>query len=405
MTLMKRPLYLKRNADVQPKEEDEIAFIVGKNGMFRAQRDMHFRAVLPATQLPMLEEVATEVEWLLPPIPAELTHRIVTFFRQVHAAYRTEAVLHICYDATRKMFDLFCPEQEVMGGHAKYTDPRGDMLPPGTRCIGTVHSHGAGGAFHSGTDQHDEQWFNGIHATVGHCDQDAVEIVAALVVQGQRFSQPIDRIFAGAVPVVPVAFPVQRDIDAQCAFWHVTRKFPSVTCRQSLSGVTGALARGVIRKHWQYLGRYAPQADAAGAKAYRIALPQDGGAAWNPPSEWMTRVHPVQMVAIPQASGARVHGSSLPLSAEYELYEERLASWQSRHGDDPANAVPSRWTERLPDGAEWPLSGVTRSEIAPKIELTRRSARSTERRKGGGGVVRITRDANGRVRHRFEEDD
>ncbi|MBI2482979.1 hypothetical protein HYV74_02235 [Candidatus Uhrbacteria bacterium] len=368
-----------RTPETRAKPDDRIAYLVGKNGIFRSQRDMHFRAVIPTTELPMLVDVAREAEWLLPPIPAEITYRIVSFFRKVYAAHRTEAALHLCYHETRGVFDCFCSKQSVTPSHAEYKDPKPGELPEGFRCIGTVHSHASMGAFHSGTDQHDEQWFNGIHATVGRLDRPAVEIVAALAVHGERFTQPVERIFAGIVPVVEVAQPTPKDVEAQLAFYRAVGKCSLVEQRRWSSSAGGHMVRSAIREHWKHLRRYATTGTVSKTEGYRIELPPGVDAtAWEPPDEWMTRVHPAH--ARPQ----------------------QMAACEDDEMEDLANAVPSQWSDWR-QGIEFDVRAaipmIRREEIAPELSLTRRSLQGG-RREGDVEYARLP----GRKRWRISED-
>lgn len=186
------PIRLLRDGDALPAEP--TAFVVGRNGMFVKRQTVCFRAVVPAAELPMLASVKPTAEYLLPPIPAECVMQMLLFFRAVYEREHSEAILVISYHARRGTFRLDAPEQRVSSGHIGYDMPRSTE---GFVFVGTVHSHGSESAFHSSTDKHDEEKFDGVHLTFGRLDWQLVDIVASLAVGGQRYPLPVERVLAG----------------------------------------------------------------------------------------------------------------------------------------------------------------------------------------------------------------
>ncbi|MBI4142577.1 Mov34/MPN/PAD-1 family protein [Candidatus Uhrbacteria bacterium] len=202
------PLYLKRSADDPPPEEP-FAFIAGRSGFFFYKCCLVFRAVVPASEVPSLAPVQEEAEYLLPPVPAQLVAQVIAFFRAVYQQHRSEAILLLAYHPERKEFGLEAPSQTVTGAHCDHDMPV--RAPEGWMYIGTIHSHGSMGAFHSGTDTHDEKFFDGIHCTIGRVDEPEVDIVATVAVSGRRFPQSVERVLGGvrlATPPEPEAAPV-----------------------------------------------------------------------------------------------------------------------------------------------------------------------------------------------------
>lgn len=115
-------------------------------------------------------------------LPIELFQKIENFFKQVYKAHKSEAVALLLYE--NGIWDTYIPEQVVSSGAAKY-----DNLPDGLRLAGSIHSHGNMTAFHSGTDDHDELNFDGIHITIGKIEYGYPEYAVSLVASGQRFGQ------------------------------------------------------------------------------------------------------------------------------------------------------------------------------------------------------------------------
>jgi len=62
-----------------------------------------------------------------------------------------------------------------------------DELPARARLVGTIHSHGAFGAFASSIDEADEAELDGLHLVVGDLDRRRPSYSAAIAVDGHRF--------------------------------------------------------------------------------------------------------------------------------------------------------------------------------------------------------------------------
>ena len=188
------PFFIQWTAE-EETSDDPVAFLIGRNGSFIRKRTAVFEAVVPSPDLPMLEEIKERGSYLLPPIPAWQAAQILGFFREVFQKHQTEAILLISYNSVRKTFRLDAPVQRNTGGHCNYEMPAEPA--DGFEFVGTVHSHGSMSAFHSGTDQHDEQFFDGVHLTFGHVTDDYIDIVASLAVSGRRFTLDPSRVLAG----------------------------------------------------------------------------------------------------------------------------------------------------------------------------------------------------------------
>ncbi|MBI4280685.1 hypothetical protein HY628_00630 [Candidatus Uhrbacteria bacterium] len=191
------PLILKRDEKEEIPRDEPFTYILGRNGPYLQKITPAFRAVVPAASLPMLAEVKQEAEYLLPPIPPEVVWQMLLFFRLIYERYRTEALLFLSYHTARGTFRLDAPPQRVSSAGCQ-ADLRNWKRPPeGFLPVGTAHSHASMSAFHSGTDQHDEEFDDGIHITVGRLDRPAVQIVASLAVSGKRFPQEMERVLGG----------------------------------------------------------------------------------------------------------------------------------------------------------------------------------------------------------------
>ena len=177
------------------------------------------RVIAAVPSVPTLAPLEKCAVWTLPPMPAAETFRMLVFMREVFARYRSEAGLLLAQNPTTGEFTWVCPEQEVSSGKCKY-DPATPM-PEGCLLAGTIHSHGAGSAFHSGTDTHDEESADGIHLTIGHVDEELVDLVASLKVGSERFEKDPADILGGvlqpkAKDIVPAEAPSIWPLQARC---------------------------------------------------------------------------------------------------------------------------------------------------------------------------------------------
>lgn len=124
-------------------------------------------------------------------IPEDLFRRVVAFFKEVYQLHKSEAAGLLVYQPSSAHWDFVVPTQQTSGASARY----GDSHDPREACkewldrayvlAGTIHSHGSMSAFHSGTDDKDEEQFEGIHITVGRVDQ-VPEYAVSAVVGGKR---------------------------------------------------------------------------------------------------------------------------------------------------------------------------------------------------------------------------
>jgi proteasome lid subunit RPN8/RPN11 len=163
------------------------AFVVAHDGLYLRKQSL---LGLSQTKVDGIEHLPVEkefVEYALPKVPADLMARIVGFFRSVYRRQATEAlVLLLWADAG---FDCFVPAQKVSPVSVSHTLDETE-LPAGSRVIGSIHSHGAFGAWASSIDAADEAQFDGLHVVVGKFDRARPTYSVALAVDGQRFDIP-----------------------------------------------------------------------------------------------------------------------------------------------------------------------------------------------------------------------
>lgn len=172
-------------------------YILAENGTFIHKDLGIFRAIVPVKSISFLESFTESPKIVsnLPLIPARYTFQIKEFFRKVVEKHSSEAIVLVYYNKETKEFLLDAPVQEVSHAACRY-DGR---VYPSYSLIGTIHSHCDFGAFHSGVDDHDEQFKDGLHCTFGHNNREQFTISASFVVNGHRFAINPLEIFEGVV--------------------------------------------------------------------------------------------------------------------------------------------------------------------------------------------------------------
>ena len=168
------------------------AFVVAREGVYLRKRTLLGTSQTRAERVAHLPAGRESLDYALPPVPADVVGRAVGFFRAVYRLHRTEAaVLLVWRDG---VFDLVVPAQKVTAVSVAF-DVRDGDVPPGWRVVGSMHSHGAYGAYASTTDEDDEAELDGLHVVVGELDKHRIGYAAAVVVDGVRFALKANRLF------------------------------------------------------------------------------------------------------------------------------------------------------------------------------------------------------------------
>ena len=168
------------------------AFVVAGDGLYLRKRSLLGVSQTKVGRIAQLPDGAEFVDYALPRVPADVMARAVGFFRAVYRVHRTEAaVLLLWHD---RGFDLAVPAQQVTAISVEF-DVKPGAVPPGTRVVGSMHSHGAYGAYASTTDEDDDAELDGLHLVVGDLDRQRTGFAAAVVVDGVRFPLKPARLF------------------------------------------------------------------------------------------------------------------------------------------------------------------------------------------------------------------
>jgi len=159
--------------------EDDIFYVVGKNGQFIRKNMDLIDALVPVKSISVLNNVRPYVRMKIPRINAKVFNKVVSFFKQVYRMHHSEAVVMLYLENDSKKYYIHVPPQKVSGASVDYER---EVSFPGKTLVGTIHSHANFGAFHSGTDVGDEKGMDGIHITVGNLGEEFYHSVACSLV-------------------------------------------------------------------------------------------------------------------------------------------------------------------------------------------------------------------------------
>lgn len=171
------------NNKVEDLPEDDIFYIVAKEGIFLKKKLGIMESIAPVKNISTLESIASYARMHINKIPSTSFAKVVDFFKKVYKEYSGEAIVLLFYNEETGKYRIIPPHQKVSGAALEYN--RGVSIE-GWTMIGTIHSHGSMSAFHSGTDHDDEQTFDGLHITVGYVASDKFSLSASIIANGYR---------------------------------------------------------------------------------------------------------------------------------------------------------------------------------------------------------------------------
>jgi len=188
-------------------------YVIAANGIFLEQRTPFFAAAVRVDRVAgmRVEGLEPHAEWLelaLPPLDSDYVAQAVSFFRTVYQRWGGEAILLLFRERPEgerpARWALDAPPQLMSGQwhadgfHAAMRLAYGSCDKPGPAYVraGSIHSHGAGAAYHSDTDVQDEVGGAGLHITVGRVDAALPEFAASFVVGETRFTVPVEDVLA-----------------------------------------------------------------------------------------------------------------------------------------------------------------------------------------------------------------
>lgn len=184
-----------------PTPDSDVYYVVGKEGVFIKKRLGIMESLSPVKNISILESVQATAKMHIAKMPAIMVAKIANFFTDVYEEHRSEAVVLLFYNEEHEHYKIVVPPQKVSAAGAEYNRA---ITVEGYTMIGTIHSHANFSAFHSGTDQGDEQSFDGLHITFGHNQKDPISISASIVANGHRTIVEPEEYLEGVQKVVDI---------------------------------------------------------------------------------------------------------------------------------------------------------------------------------------------------------
>jgi hypothetical protein len=191
------PAYLAIDPGFDPEEiAESLAYVLDGQGWKLFKRNGISTALIAVESVSGVASLRQRTDFTASKLPLDLVRKVTAWFEAVYRKHRSEAVGYLYYQPTTGEWDFIPPTQTATGASADYESaPKRE----GWQVVGTIHSHGSMSAFHSGTDDRDEQHFDGVHLTVGKVDS-VPEYSCSIVVQGQRTTFQPHELIDGMAP-------------------------------------------------------------------------------------------------------------------------------------------------------------------------------------------------------------
>jgi len=187
---------------VRPSElpEEGNFFVVTAEGLHVAKDTKIVKALVPVDSIETLASFHQAAKLRLPKIPRIILARAKVFFQKVYQEHKTESEVMLLYRPEDRIYDLWCPKQEVSaaGVNYKMSEELADT-PKEWQNVGTIHSHADFSAYHSSTDVNDEGdgQGDGVHITIGHVNHEEFSLSCSVAIGGHRWKCPTDNLLLG----------------------------------------------------------------------------------------------------------------------------------------------------------------------------------------------------------------
>jgi hypothetical protein len=199
------PLYLKQSADM-PRPPDSEFYLLTGDGVFMGRNHQFFTSDVQVPRMPRVlasHKASCLVNY--PRLGVAGLEYIVGFFDQVYRRRGSESIVLLFWNQTRQRYKLWVPKQEATvwesySGYRTAMDVSYQLPIPMPRdhlLVADIHCHCDFGAYTSFTDANDEKYRDGVHAVVGHIDQDQPEFHIEIAIDGSRFTMSFDQLFKG----------------------------------------------------------------------------------------------------------------------------------------------------------------------------------------------------------------
>lgn len=186
------PTKVYKPGEIVPASEP-FAYVTGHTGHFLVKRNKLFEACVRVECIPGQPEQREFFRLKTGKIPMALFRQVLAFLEKVYEAHRSEGIVLLTHE--NGQWGIHVPDQEVGAAHLKYENKEK------ARVVGSIHSHPGFTSTPSGTDEHDELDFDGIHVVTAGFLPIADCITAFGVVNGRRFRIPVEDLIEDLAPV------------------------------------------------------------------------------------------------------------------------------------------------------------------------------------------------------------
>ncbi|MCK9279151.1 MAG: hypothetical protein M0P71_00785 [Melioribacteraceae bacterium] len=176
----KPPTYIILAGEVTHRDIPEAyAYVIAKDGNYIKRKNFLYSALFKIEKNPLLGDADSSMVTFdsTIKIPLEIFKGIERLFSEIYKKHQSEAAV-ILWRNSNNDWSFQVPEQTISAASVSYTSAKKSLyyfngefvesLPAGDwKQLGSIHSHAAMGAFHSGVDDKDEYNFDGIHITIG----------------------------------------------------------------------------------------------------------------------------------------------------------------------------------------------------------------------------------------------
>lgn len=160
-------------------EKEAFAFVTARDGHYLLKRNGFFDACVRVESIPDMPEQKEFFTLKAGKIPLALFLEALAFMEAVYRRHKSEALVLLTHE--KGAWGIHVPEQRVSGASVTYVNR--DKV----RAVGTLHSHPGFSPTPSGTDEHDEMAFDGVHVITAAFHPLPEAVRAFAVVNGRRF--------------------------------------------------------------------------------------------------------------------------------------------------------------------------------------------------------------------------
>lgn len=164
---------------------DPIFYVIAKDGIYLKKTMGHFDTLSKVNGISILGECESFATLNIAKIKTRQFAQILSLFREVYRLFHAEVNVILHYNIKKRRYRIDIPPQGVTGASVNYEN--GLETYKGYTRIGTIHSHAGMSAFHSGTDQHDEEGWDGLHITLGRMGDKHFDISCSIMSNKERF--------------------------------------------------------------------------------------------------------------------------------------------------------------------------------------------------------------------------